>query len=69
MLEKVVRIDNIGRFRNYTANGDVFFRKRTTAGLQASRDFVIPDKREQATESSDFELITWLVIKSGKTDG
>ncbi len=29
MLEKVVRIDNIGRFRNYTANGDVSFRKMT----------------------------------------
>ena len=28
-----------------------------------------PDKQEQATESSDFELITWLVIKSAKTDG
>jgi SNF2 family DNA or RNA helicase len=45
------------------------FRKRTAAGLQAGRGFVIPDKQEQATESSDFELITWLVIKSGKTDG
>ena len=40
--------------------------KRTAAGLQYGRDFVIPDKQEQATESSDFELITWLVIKSGK---
>jgi len=45
------------------------FQKRTAAGLQSSRDFVIPDKQEQATESSDFELITWLVIKSGETDG
>jgi hypothetical protein len=43
--------------------------KRTAAGLQSGRDFVIPDKQEQATESSDFELITWLVIKSGETDG
>ena len=39
------------------------FRKRTAAGLQSSRDFVIPDKQEQATDASDFELITWLVIK------
>ena len=39
------------------------FQKRTAAGLQASRDFVIPDKQEQATDASDFELITWLVIK------
>jgi hypothetical protein len=43
--------------------------KRTDAGLQSGRDFVIPDKREQATDASDFELITWLVIKSGETDG
>jgi len=42
------------------------FRKRTAAGLQSGRDFVIPDKQEQATDASDFELITWLVIKSGK---
>jgi hypothetical protein len=27
------------------------------------------DKQEQATAASDFELITWLVIKSGGTDG
>ena len=39
------------------------FQKRTAAGLQSSRDFVIPDKQEQATDASDFELITWLVIK------
>ncbi len=45
------------------------FQKRTAAGLQSGRDFVIPDKHEQATESSDFELITWFVIKSGETDG
>jgi hypothetical protein len=39
------------------------FQKRTAAGLQSCRDFVIPDKQEQATDASDFELITWLVIK------
>ena len=39
------------------------FQKRTAAGLQSGRDFVIPDKQEQATDASDFELITWLVIK------
>jgi len=38
------------------------FQKRTAAGLQSGRNFVIPDKTEQATESADFELITWLVI-------
>ncbi len=44
------------------------FQKRTAAGLQSSRDFVIPDKQDQATGASDFELITWLVIKSGRAD-
>ena len=39
------------------------FQKRAAAGLQSGRDFVIPDKQEQATGASDFELITWLVIK------
>ena len=43
------------------------FQKRTAAGLQSGRDFVIPDKREQATESSDFELVTWLVIRGGQS--
>ena len=40
------------------------FQKRTAAGLQGGRDFVIPDKKEQAKDASDFELVTWLVIKS-----
>jgi len=39
------------------------FRKRTAAGLQAGRDFVIPDKGQQADDEADFELITWLIIK------
>ena len=42
------------------------FRKRTAAGLQSGRSFIIPDKREQATETTDFELVTWLVIKDVK---
>ena len=42
------------------------FQKRTISGLQSGRNFVIPDKQEQATDTSDFELITWLVIRSGK---
>ncbi len=42
------------------------FPKRTAAGLQSGRDFVIPDKQEQATDSSDFELVTWLVIKGDR---
>jgi hypothetical protein len=43
------------------------FQKRTAAGLQSGRSFVIPDKAEQATDSSDFELITWLVIRGGQS--
>ena len=42
------------------------FQKRTAAGLQSGRNFVIPDEQEQDTDASDFELINWLVIKSGK---
>jgi hypothetical protein len=52
---------------NKTINAIVrTFQKRTAAGLQSGRDFVIPDKQKQATGVSDFELITRLVIKSGK---
>lgn len=40
------------------------FQKRVAAGLQSGRDFVIPNQNEQARETTDFELITWLVIKA-----
>jgi SNF2 family DNA or RNA helicase len=40
------------------------FQKRVAAGLQSGRDFVIPNQNEQARETTDFELMTWLVIKS-----
>ena len=40
------------------------FQKRVVTGLQTERGFVIPDKKHQATETTDFELITWLVIKA-----
>ena len=40
------------------------FQKRVAAGLQSGRDFIIPNQNEQASETTDFELITWLVIKS-----
>jgi len=39
------------------------FRRRVAAGLQSGRDFVIPDRSEQAKDNSDFELVTWVVIK------
>jgi len=42
------------------------FQKRTAAGLQSGRDFVIPDKAEQASDASDFDLVTWLVIQGEK---
>ena len=41
------------------------FQRRTAAGLQSGRDFVIPDKSKQASKANDFELVTWLVIKPG----
>jgi SNF2 family DNA or RNA helicase len=40
------------------------FQKRVASGLQSGRDFVIPNQSEQANETTDFELITWLVIKA-----
>ena len=40
------------------------FQRRVAAGLQSGRDFVIPNQQEQPGDTSDFELITWLVIKS-----
>ncbi len=41
------------------------FKERVAAGLQRGRDFVIPDRKEQVNDDNDFELITWLVVKSG----
>lgn len=40
------------------------FRKRVATGLQTARSFVVPDEDEQANETTDFELVSWLVIKS-----
>ncbi len=40
------------------------FRKRVASGLQTARSFVIPNHNEQASETTDFELVTWLVIKA-----
>lgn len=39
------------------------FQKRTAAGLQSGRGFIIPDKQDQASSASDFDLVTWLIIK------
>jgi hypothetical protein len=40
------------------------FQKRVAAGLQSGRDFVIPNQQDQAKDTTDFDLVTWLVIKS-----
>jgi hypothetical protein len=39
------------------------FRKRTAIHLQSGRGAVLPERSAQATEMTDYELITWLVIK------
>jgi hypothetical protein len=38
------------------------FRRRAAAQLTAGRDALLPTLDQQATESSEFELVTWLVI-------
>ena len=40
------------------------FKRRTAATLQSGRGGVIVPQSQQASEDSEFELITWLVIKS-----
>jgi SNF2 family DNA or RNA helicase len=39
------------------------FKRRLVAGLATGRDFVIPNQTDQVQDATDFELITWLVIK------
>ena len=39
------------------------FRKRVATGLQTGRSFKIPEQKDQASDTTDFELVTWLVIK------
>ena len=40
------------------------FKRRTAATLQSGRGGVIVPQSQQASEDSEFELITWLVVKS-----
>jgi len=40
------------------------FQKRVAAGLQSGRGFKIPDQDEQARDTTDFDLVTWLIIKA-----
>lgn len=39
------------------------FKKRAVAQLQSGRSALLPTRQEQVHEQTDFELITWLVIK------
>jgi hypothetical protein len=40
------------------------FKRRSLSQLQTSRGAVLVNQQQQATETSEFDLITWLVIKS-----
>jgi hypothetical protein len=40
------------------------FRKRSAAALLSSRGGVLPELAKQATETADFELVTWLVVQA-----
>lgn len=42
------------------------FSRRAVGQLLLSRDAVLPTRQEQATEDSEFELVTWLVIKEAQ---
>jgi len=39
------------------------FRKRAASGLQSGRGFVLPDEQDQVNETTDLELVTWMVVK------
>lgn len=70
MLEKIVQIRNVGRFRNYSANGDVTFRKLTLVyadngrgkttlcailrSLQGGQTEFITERKTLATVDSEF---------------
>jgi len=41
----------------------VTFRKRAASGLQSGRGFVLPDEQDQVNETTDLELVTWMVVK------
>ena len=42
------------------------FSRRAVGQLLLSRDAILPTRQEQATEDSEFDLVTWLVIKEAK---
>jgi len=42
---------------------DGFRRIRRWSIVRTGRSFKIPDQKDQASDITDFELVTWLVIK------
>ena len=44
----------------------VTFRRRAASGLQSSRGFVLPNEQDQVNNQTDFDLITWLVVKNAQ---
>jgi len=62
---------NSSGIRDNHRRGNVadFLKARVQTGsrlsvVSAGRDFVILNQQEQARETADFELVTWLVIKA-----
>ena len=53
------------RFSAASASIARTFQKRVAAGPQSGRDFVIPhQQQQQARETTEIELIIWLVVKA-----
>ena len=44
----------------------VTFRRRAASGLQSSRAFVLPNEQDQVNDQTDFDLVTWLVVKNAQ---
>ena len=57
-----------GLLRKAVASIATTFRRRAASGLQSGRGFVLPPEGEQVQENSDFELVTWLVIKNDENE-
>jgi hypothetical protein len=52
----------------HTVTDTTTSRKRAASGFQSGRGFGLPDAKEQVHEKTYRELVTWLVIRDGKTD-
>jgi hypothetical protein len=40
------------------------FKRRSLFQLQSSRSAILVDQQQQVTDTTDFDLMTWLVIKN-----